>query len=167
LGRHTVLDAEGRKRLQGILQRWGTEQGNVIPILQELQEAFGYVPQEAVREVAQALQVPESRFFGVATFYAQFYFSPRGRHIITACSGTACHVKGSERLVAALMRELHIPEGQDTSSDGEFTVQKVNCVGACSIAPVVIIDKEVKGKVSLQGLLRELKKLKGAKGKDG
>lgn len=106
------------------------------------------------------LDVPASRFFGIATFYAQFHLKPRGRNIVTTCCGTACHVKGSERLITGLVRELGLPEGENTTPDGQFTVEKVNCVGACSIAPVVIINDKVHGKMSADGLMKEIKILK-------
>lgn len=161
----TVLKGPERDVLNGIVERFRGQDGGTIPILQELQEAFGYVPEWAVNYVADGLSIPRSHFYGVATFYAQFHFKPRGKNIITACSGTACHVKGSDRLIANLQRELEIPAGEDTSPDKLFTVEKVNCVGACSIAPVIIINKEVHGKVTSDKLAKEIKALKG--GEDG
>ncbi len=159
------LKAGDAEKLEGICSRHGGDKGGVIPILQELQEHFGYVPEEAVNFIADRLEIPRSHFYGVATFYSQFHFKPRGKNIITACCGTACHVKGSDRLINILGRELGIPEGQETSEDMEFTLEKVNCVGACSIAPVIIINKEVHGKMSAEGVTKAIKKLKG--GTDG
>ncbi len=109
------------------------------------------------------MDIPRSNFFGVATFYAQFYLSPRGKNVVTCCSGTACHVKGSDRIINSIRRELELPEDQDTTDDTEFTVEKVNCVGACSIAPVIIINKKVHGKSSSQKILKELKLLRKKK----
>ncbi len=157
----TLLKGPERDILNEIVDRYGGEKGAVIPILQELEKNFGFVPEWAVNYIADRVNIPRSHFFGVATFYAQFHFKPRGRNIITACSGTACHVKGSDRLIANLHRELGIPEGEDTSADMNFTLEKVNCVGACSIAPVVIINKEVHGKMTSDKLAREIKVLKG------
>ncbi|MDP2168557.1 MAG: NAD(P)H-dependent oxidoreductase subunit E [Thermodesulfovibrionales bacterium] len=136
------------------------EKGGVIAILQEVQDALGYIPEEAVNWIADRLWIPRSAFFGVATFYAQFYFTPRGKNIITACCGTACHVKGSERLINGIARELNLAGGQDTTPDMEFTLEKVNCVGACSIAPVVIINKKVHGKAGADKIRKELKALR-------
>jgi NADH:ubiquinone oxidoreductase subunit E len=96
----------------------------------------------------------------VATFYAQFHLKPRGKNIITACCGTACHVKGSERLINSLTKELAILSGEETSADLKFTVEKVNCVGACSIAPVIIVNKAVHGKMSPDKLMKEIKVLR-------
>jgi len=157
-----VLEGSNLEQLRDICSRYGAEKGTVIPILQELESSFGYVPEEAVNYIADETGIPRSHFFGVATFYAQFHFKPRGKNIITACSGTACHVKGSERLINALARELDIHDGEDTSPDMLFTLEKVNCVGACSIAPVVIFNKVVHGKMSTDKTLKEIKKMKGA-----
>ncbi|MEC4685617.1 MAG: NAD(P)H-dependent oxidoreductase subunit E [Nitrospirota bacterium] len=143
-----------------ILKAYHENEGNVISLLQDIEESFGYLPQDAIDWFSEQLDIPPSRFYGIATFYAQFHLKPRGENIITACCGTACHVKGSERLINSLMRELHIPSGEDTSEDKKFTVEKVNCVGACSIAPVVIINKEVHGKMTADRLMKEIRKIK-------
>jgi len=143
-----------------ILEAYHENEGNVISLLQDIEESFGYLPQDAIDWFSEQLDIPPSRFYGIATFYAQFHLKPRGENIITACCGTACHVKGSERLINSLMRELHIPSGEDTSEDKKFTVEKVNCVGACSIAPVVIINKEVHGKMTADRLMKEIRKIK-------
>ncbi len=145
--------------LEGIYEKHHGEKGAVIPILQDIQDEFGYLPEEAVKWIADRLELPRSTFFGVATFYSQFYLNPRGRNIITACSGTACHVKGSESIINSIRRELQLGD-QDTTDDNEFTLEKVNCVGACSIAPVIIVNKKVHGKASSAKILKEIKTLK-------
>jgi NADH:ubiquinone oxidoreductase subunit E len=150
-----------QETLERIIENCRKEEGNVISLLQDIQESFGYIPQGAVAYVSENLDIPLSKFYGVATFYSQFYLKPRGKNVITACCGTACHVKGSERLITSLLKELAIPRSEDTSEDRKFTVERVNCVGACSIAPVVIINKEVHGKMSAEGLMKEIKRLKG------
>lgn len=149
------------KILQNIYENFVREEGNIISVLQELQERFGYVPPEAVDWLSRRLNIPASRFFGIVTFYAQFHLTPRGKNIITACCGTACHVKGSERLLTGIQKELGLEDGRNTTSDGEFTLEKVNCVGACSIAPVIIINKKIHGKVSPESLAGEFRQLKG------
>jgi NADH:ubiquinone oxidoreductase subunit E len=146
------------KALEKILTNYRNNEGNIITILQDVEEAFGYIPEEAVNWFSKKLDIPASRFYGIATFYAQFHLKPRGRNVITVCRGTACHVKGSERLLNRLFIELDIPAGEDTSDDLKFTVEKVNCVGACGIAPVVIFNKEVHGKMTLDKLMRDLKR---------
>jgi NADH:ubiquinone oxidoreductase subunit E len=145
--------------LEQILADYRQNEGNIITILQCVEEAFGYIPEEAVNWFSKKLDIPASRFYGIATFYAQFHLKPRGKNVITVCRGTACHVKGSERLLNRVFIELDIPAGEDTSNDLKFTVEKVNCVGACGIAPVVIFNKEVHGKMTLDKLMRDLKRL--------
>ncbi len=151
------------ERLQGILDNYIKNEGNLISILQDIESEFGYLPEDAIIWFSERLDIPPAKFFGVATFYAQFHLKPRGKNVITACCGTACHVKGSERLINSLLKELAIPEGEDTSEDRKFTVEKVNCVGACSIAPVIIINKAVHGKMTPDKLMKEIKTLKEGK----
>jgi NADH:ubiquinone oxidoreductase subunit E len=148
------------EKLEGILLRYRENEGNLISILQDLESEFGYLREDAITWFSDRLDVPLARFYGVATFYAQFHLKPRGKNVITACCGTACHVKGSARLIDSLVKELAIPAGEDTSEDLKFTLEKVNCVGACSIAPVIIVNKIVHGKMTPDKLVKELKTLK-------
>ncbi len=148
------------EKLEGILMRYRENEGNLISILQDLESEFGYLREDAIMWFSEQLDVPPAKFYGVATFYAQFHLKPRGRNVITACCGTACHVKGSERLINSLVKELAIPVGEETSEDLKFTVEKVNCVGACSIAPVIIVNKTVHGKMTPDKLMKEMKTLK-------
>jgi NADH:ubiquinone oxidoreductase subunit E len=151
------------EKLQGILDNYLANEGNLISVLQDIESEFGYLPEDAIYWFSERLDIPPAKFFGVATFYAQFHLKPRGKNVITACCGTACHVKGSERLINSLVKELAIPEGEDTSEDLKFTVEKVNCVGACSIAPVIIVNKAVHGKMTPDKLMKEIKTLKEGK----
>jgi NADH:ubiquinone oxidoreductase subunit E len=150
-------------RLEGIITRHRENEGNLISILQDIETEFGYLREDAINWVSERLDIPPAKFYGIATFYAQFHLKPKGKNVITACCGTACHVKGSERLINSLVKELAIPAGEDTSEDLNFTVEKVNCVGACSIAPVIIINKTVHGKVTPDKLMKEMKTLKEGK----
>ncbi|MBZ0157550.1 MAG: NADH-quinone oxidoreductase subunit NuoE [Alphaproteobacteria bacterium] len=150
------------EKLQELIEYFREHEGNVISLLQQTQETFGYIPEEAVYRFSEELDIPASKFFGVATFYAQFYLKPRGRNIITACCGTACHVKGSERIINNVKRELNLGEGQTTTEDKKFTLEQVACVGACSIAPVVIINKKVYGKMTSDKVAKEIKALSEA-----
>lgn len=134
---------------------------NTISLLQEMQEAFGYIPEDAVNRLSKKLDIPASKLFGIATFYSQFHLKPRGKNIITACCGTACHVKGADSVINTIQRELGLGEGKDTTEDGGITLAKVACVGTCSYAPVVLINKEVYGKVTTDKLKKEIAKLKG------
>ncbi len=150
-------------RLEGILTRHRENEGNLISILQDIETEFGYLREDVINWVSERLDIPPAKFYGIATFYAQFHLKPKGKNVITACCGTACHVKGSERLINSLVKELAIPAGEDTSEDLNFTVEKVNCVGACSIAPVIIINKTVHGKMTPDKLMKEMKTLKEGK----
>jgi NADH:ubiquinone oxidoreductase subunit E len=134
------------QRCKPILEKYYREDGSIISILQDVQEEFGYIPEEAVFWFSDKLNIPASNFYGVATFYAQFHLRPRGKNLITACCGTACHVKGADAIINRIREELAMPEGEDTTHDQKFTLEEVACVGACSIAPVVIINKKVYGK---------------------
>ena len=148
------------KILEKILNDYQLNKGTIISILQDIENSFGYIPEEAVFWFSKKLDIPASRFFGTATFYSQFHLKPRGKNIITICRGTACHVKGSERLINRLFMELDIPPDEETTPDLKFTVEKVNCIGACGIAPVTVLNKEVHGKMTLDKLIKEVKKIK-------
>ncbi|MGL1936225.1 MAG: NADH-quinone oxidoreductase subunit NuoE [Fibrobacterales bacterium] len=113
----------------------------LIPILQEVQEELGFLSKEAVVQVGEALNLPVSKIYGVATFYNQFRFKPLGKYHIQICRGTACHVKGSESIVTALENLLDVPTG-DTSKDGLFSTEVVACIGACGLAPIIAINNE-------------------------
>ena len=148
------------KVLENIYKEHIENEGNIISLLQDIESAFGYIPEDVVIWFSRRLDIPASRFFGIATFYAQFHLQPRGKNIVTTCCGTACHVKGSERLLNGLLKELNLAENESTTADRGFTVEKVNCVGACSIAPVVIVNDKVHGKMTADALMKEIKKLK-------
>ena len=152
------------EKLEAILADYRKNEGNLISILQDIESEFGYIPEDAVTWFSEKLDVPASRFYGIATFYAQFHLKPRGKNIITACCGTACHVKGSERLIKNLETELALPAGEDTTPDMKFTLEKVNCLGACSIAPVIVFNKKVHGKMTRDKLKKEMKALKSKEG---
>lgn len=147
-------------KLNRILEGYMGNEGNVISLLQDIQEEFGYIPVESVVWFSKKLEIPESRFFGVATFYSQFHLKPRGRKIITACCGTACHVKGAERLMSAAVRELNLSGEQETTDDGEITLEKVACLGTCSMAPVVVINKKMHGQMTPEKLKKEIKAIR-------
>lgn len=147
------------KECEKLLTKYYKEKGSVISILQDMQESFGYVREDAVNWFSKNTNIPASSFFGVATFYSQFYLKPRGENVITACCGTACHVKGSAPIIENLRTELGIPEGEDTSKNGKFTLESVACVGACSIAPVFIANKKVFGKVTSESAADMVRKI--------
>ena len=130
------------------MRRWsgiGRAPDAVIPILQALQDHYGYLPEEALRRVCAATQITPAAISGVSTFYDMFRHEPSGKHIVHVCHGTACHVGGAERVEDALRRHLRIPEGADTDADRRFTIERVACLGCCTLAPVVRIEEETIG----------------------
>jgi NADH-quinone oxidoreductase subunit E len=143
------------QQTEGILKLYKGERGKLIPILQEIQAKLGYLPQEAMLKVAEFLGMPESSVYGVATFYNQFRLNPPGRHPIKVCMGTACHMKGGKVILESWERELGIKVGE-TTSDREFSLERVACIGCCAMAPVSVVEETVHGKVTpikVKGLL--------------
>ena len=137
--------------LQAVLGQFPVEAGSLIPILQSVQARAGYISWQAVCEIAQALRLTESQVYGVASFYAQFRFTPRARHGICVCLGTACHVRGGERLMETLQRELGAAMGSSTS-DGRFDLDRVACLGCCALSPVVKVDSDIYSSVTTMKL---------------
>ncbi len=130
-----------------LLKKWKGVKGNVIPLLQKTQEMFGYLPMDAMSEIARTTGKSPAEVYGVATFYAQFRFKPMGRHTIKVCHGTACHVQNADSLDTVLETKIGAKAG-DTTADGMFSVERVACLGCCSLAPVVMIDGEVYGRLT-------------------
>nr|WP_297063276.1 NADH-quinone oxidoreductase subunit NuoE [Thermococcus sp.] len=144
------------------LSEYPPEPSSLIPLLQRTQERFGYLPREALEEIANYLRIPLSRVYGVATFYAQFRFEPLGKYIVKICHGTACHVNGAITIAQAITEELGIEEGQ-TTEDGLITLERVACLGCCSLAPVVMINDKVFGKLTPDKVRKLIKKLREEK----
>jgi NADH:ubiquinone oxidoreductase subunit E len=144
-------------KVEEIIQRYGKEEASLIPVLQEVQGLFRYLPEEALVRVSQGLNVPLSRIYGVVTFYAQFYLSPRGRHVIKSCQGTACHVRGGKGSLEALIREMKVEPG-GTTEDLTFSLETVACLGTCFLAPVIMIDHDYYGKLTPKRAVDALKK---------
>ena len=134
--------------LAEILAEYEGEKGALIPILQKVQEKVGYLPEEAISKVAAFTKMSESEIFGVASFYAQFYFTRRGKHTLKVCLGTACHVRGGERILDEVKRELGVESGE-TTKDYKFSLERVACFGACALAPVMVIDENVYGRMTI------------------
>ncbi|MDY0391019.1 NADH-quinone oxidoreductase subunit NuoE [Desulfobulbus oligotrophicus] len=133
--------------LAPILAEYERTRENLIPLLQEVQDHFHYLSVEAVQAVADHLQLSANDVYGVATFYAQFRFVPPGRHHIKVCEGTACHVRGSDRILENISRLTGLVPGQ-TSADGRFSLERVACFGSCALAPVMVIDEKVYGRMT-------------------
>jgi len=149
-----------KETFDGIISKYREKQGNVIFLLQETQEVFGYIPPAAIEYFSEELEIAPSKFYGVATFYSQFRMKPIGKNKITSCCGTACHVRGAEKILNGIRRELKVSDEEDTTPDGEFTVEKVACLGTCSFAPVVLVNGAVRGKTSADALVKEIKALR-------
>ena len=146
-----------------LVKKWieeiGREVSAAVPLLQAIQGEYGYLPRDAMDIVVAYSDITASQLFGVATFYAQFRMKPVGRHLIKVCHGTACHVRGADRLNTSLNHILAITEDeQDTASNGSYTVEDVACVGCCSLAPALVIDDDISGNLSGADAQRVLKK---------
>lgn len=157
-----------RAETEVILKHHGTGRQELIPIVQEVQERLGYLPKEAMLQIAGAIQIPEVDVYGVATFYNQFRLNPPGKHQIKVCMGTACHMMGGHIILDSFERRLEIKEGE-TTPDREFSLERVACVGCCALAPVVVVDNKVEAKVSpirVDGILLTFEIQKAEQGKD-
>jgi NADH-quinone oxidoreductase subunit E len=133
--------------LQVILSEFDGKQEEIIPILQKVQDAYTYLPQDSMSQIARFVHVPESRVYGVATFYAQFRFTPTGKNIVSICRGTACHVRGAPAILEETTAILGL-DGEGTTEDMEYTVETVACIGCCALAPCVTVNEEVHGNLS-------------------
>jgi NADH-quinone oxidoreductase subunit E len=131
-----------------ILDRHQRNPAKLVPILQAVQEEYRYLPEEILTYVATSLELPPARVYGVATFYAHFTLQPRGKHVVRMCDGTACHVRKSAPVLEALRNRLGLSEEKKTTPDMLFTVETVSCLGACGLAPVVVIDEDVHGQMT-------------------
>src|SRR5664279_5433423 len=146
----TTLESPGLDMapLRDLLANWPElKPRNLIAVLQRAQEVYGYLPMEALDTIADTMHIAEARVYGVATFYSQLRLKPQGEHVIQVCNGTAFNVKGSEDLLGELVAVLGIHPG-DTTPDGKVTLEKVNCVGACGVAPAIVVNGEVHGRVT-------------------
>jgi NADH-quinone oxidoreductase subunit E len=150
-------------KVDAIIDSYGAEPQSLLAIMQDVQDAENYLPREAVDQIAKRLAVPISRIYSMATVVESFHLEPRGKHICTVCMGTACHVRGAQRLVEQLERDLDVPSG-GTTEDMLFTIEEVNCVGACALGPLVIIDGDYHGNMTSGSLTKVVKKLRKAEG---
>ena len=137
------------RTVKDIASKHGKDRSYLISVLQDVHAAFNYLPEGSLEVVAHELDVPLSAVYGVATFFKAFSFKPRGRHLVTVCLGTACHVRGGAPVAAEFERKLGVKAGE-TSADGQFTLETVNCLGCCAIGPVAVIDGKYHGNVSVR-----------------
>lgn len=134
--------------VESILEKYGSGKGSLIPLLQKVQESEGYLSREVMQFIADKTGIGAADIYGVATFYTMFRLKPQGKHTIRVCKGTACHVSGANTIMNALRNELKLVEPEDTTDDRKFTVFEVACLGCCSLAPVIMIDKTTYGKLN-------------------
>jgi len=150
-------------RLVKILEPYRGQRGAAIPVLQKVQEELGYLDEESISEVANFLGQTKNEIYGVASFYAQFRFERQGEHVVRVCQGTACHVRGSHRILEAVQLELKIPEGKNITDDGKFSIERVACFGSCALAPVMVLDKTVYGRMTTSRVRQILAEAQGDK----
>jgi NADH-quinone oxidoreductase subunit E len=145
-----------KEQVRQVLEKYNGDKSALIDVLHDTQSTIGYLPKEALEEIHKGLNVPLSRVFSVATFFKAFSLTPRGRHLITICMGTACHVRGSDKVLAQMEKELGIKSGENTP-DLKFTLETVNCVGACALGPMVIIGEDYHGEMTPEKVTDVLK----------
>jgi NADH-quinone oxidoreductase subunit E len=154
------------KNVDTIINANGADASSLLAIMQDVQDEARYLPREAMTRISERLTIPIAQVYRMATFFESFHLEPRGKHICTVCMGTACHVRGASRLVEQLERDLDIPSG-GTTSDLMFTIEEVNCVGACALGPLVIVDGDYKGNMTSGRLQKVVKRMKKAEAKGG
>lgn len=155
------LSPERMEQVKDAIGRFRRLQGPLIPILHEIQDIFGYLPEEALALVSAELELPMAEIYGVATFYSFFSLEPKGEHVIRVCMGTACYIKGAQAVLDRLAQELAIPV-QGTTPDGLFTLDATRCLGACGLAPVMTIGEKVYGRLTSNEIPKILKTIRAA-----
>ena len=136
------------KKIKHILEKYEYKKSRIIQILNEIQKSYNYLPQDVLQYISQQLKLPLSNIYSIATFYSAFSLKPRGKHLVTVCMGTACHVRGAPAVLSRLEERLKIKTGS-TTPDNQFTLRTVNCLGACALAPIVVIDEEYHGQTTV------------------
>lgn len=147
----TLQELQEARRFEAvvsILDRYGRDPSKLIPILQAIQEEYRYLPEEIMTYVAVSLDLSPAKVYGVATFYSHFSLEAKGKYVVKICDGTACHVKGSEGIVEALRQRLQLEGGRKTTADMLFTLETVSCLGACGLAPAVVVNEDVHGQMT-------------------
>lgn len=151
------------QRVLDIIEECGAKESSLIPILQKVQDEYRYLPQEILAFIATALDVPPATVFGVATFYAQFSLEPKGKYIIKVCDGTACHVRGNKTIIDAIRNKIGLKSGEKTTKDMRYTLEMVSCLGACSLAPAVVINDKVYGHMTPDRVVTAINELENGK----
>lgn len=151
--------AHSFNKVMEILDRYERSETKIIPILQAVQEEYRYLPQEVLTFIATSLKVSPARLYGVATFYSHFSLEPKGKHILKMCDGTACHVRGSSAVIDAIRSKLGLSAKKITTDDMMYTFETVSCLGACGLAPVLVVDDDIYGQVTPEQALDILAKI--------
>ncbi len=145
---NSITESVIEQRLLPIVAPYKGKRGALIPVLQKVQDEFGFLPRETIPEIASILCLSESEIYGVATFYAQFRFEKQGEHTVKCCQGTACYVQGGKRILDTIKNELNLTGDKITTDDYKFSLERVACFGSCALAPVMVIDKTVYGRMT-------------------
>ena len=162
-----MTESEKLKKVKEILKDYEHNPSNLVAILQKVQDVYTYLPEETMAVVAHDLGIPPAQVFGVATFYSHFTLEPKGKYVIKVCDGTACHVKKSGDIITTLEKELGLKDEKKTSDDMMFTLEVVACLGACGIAPVIVVNEDVYGSMTVdktKDLLAKIRKEEAANG---
>lgn len=149
----------GFQRVQEIIEECGAKKSSLIPILQKVQEEYRYLPQEILAFVATALDVPPATVYGVSTFYAQFSLEPKGKYIIRVCDGTACHVRGNKTIISAIKKRVGLKSNEKTTKNMRYTLETVSCLGACGLAPAVVINDKIYGHMTPEKVVSAINEL--------
>jgi len=153
------MPIEGTEKLLSIVERYKSRISSLVAVLQDISQEYGYLPEEVLHEVSRQIEVPISIFYSLATFYSSFRLEPIGKIHVCVCVGTACHVRGASKVVDTIERDLQIKAGE-TSKDGNFTLETVNCLGACALGPLVTVNGEYFGKMDQKKILKLSKSLR-------
>jgi NADH-quinone oxidoreductase subunit E len=151
------------KNIEEILERYHHDKSMMVSILQDIQEEYNYLPRESLEQVSSTLSVPLSQLYSIATFFKALRLTPRGRHLINVCMGTACHVRGAVKVLESMERELDLKPG-GTTDDLEYTLETVNCVGACALGPIIVIDGQYHGQMTpskVQDIIKRYREMEG------
>lgn len=146
---------EKEKSLEEVFAKYRGTKGALIPVLQAAQDIYGYLPKEVLEKISKELKIPLSKVYGVVTFYAQFHLKPRGKYVIRVCQGTACHVRGGAKIFQEIQDILKIKDGE-TTEDLRFTLESVACLGACGLAPVMMINDDTHGRLTKESVAKIL-----------
>ena len=153
------MAVEVTEKLQSIAERYKSGKSSLVGVMQDVSQEYGYLPEEVLQEVSKLIEVPISIFYSLATFYSSFRLEPIGKKHVCVCVGTACHVRGAAKIVETLERDLQLKAGE-TSKDGDFTLETVNCVGACALGPLVTVNGDYHGKMDQKKITRLVKSIR-------